>query len=512
MKTLILLCTGVTVATISMAQGPKQQPLSLVLERIAQLQDNGQLAEATRLAQYVLDTRQDSLTLAERRSVEYELERSRRIRIDYSLTEDGLVQALSESVRDFTVEEFRQWEKEGRFDVQLIDGEKRFVGPSRSNLFFRYPELRPRRLKPRSTELEQFLWKHVQEIKAQLGHAAQFTVEPKHFRLHMTLSVKPDSVPEGEIVRCWMPFPQQFEAQSGVRLLRATPEVAWINAPRYPMRSLYFEQPSQGGQETVFEAEYTLTAYPRYNPIEPERVQPYRAESSLLAYYTRAQPPHVVFTPEIRELARELTAGERNPCLKARRIYDWISENIQYSYAREYSTLRNLSMYTYENGYGDCGQQALLFITLCRSSGIPARWQSGWVLYPMETNLHDWTEIFLQPYGWVPVDVNLAQFIEQIYTTLTRKQKDELKDFYFGGLDAYRLIANSDHGYPHYPPKDGFRSDDVDFQRGEFEAAGKNLYFDRFRYHLDVEYLNGEKASAGLPQEPLGPTSPGRVR
>ncbi|HMX63205.1 MAG TPA: hypothetical protein PKD58_09075, partial [Candidatus Sumerlaeota bacterium] len=53
----------------------------------------------------------------------------------------------------------------------------------------------------------------------------------------------------------------------------------------------------------------------------------------------------------------------------------------------------------------------------------------------------------------------------------------------------------------HYPEKKSWRSDDVDFQRGELESNGKNIYFDKFNYKLNVEFLTpsdaeDEKAAA----------------
>ena len=38
---------------------------------------------------------------------------------------------------------------------------------------------------------------------------------------------------------------------------------------------------------------------------------------------------------------------------------------------------------------GDCGVFALLFITLCRIAGIPARWQSGLSVRPDGAGPHD---------------------------------------------------------------------------------------------------------------------------
>ena len=89
-----------------------------------------------------------------------------------------------------------------------------------------------------------------------------------------------------------------------------------------------------------------------------------------------------MFTPELRKLSQQIVGDETNPCLKAKKCYDWIADHIKYSYAIEYSTIRNISDYCRSKGYGDCGQEALLFISLCRLNGVPARWQSGWNTFP----------------------------------------------------------------------------------------------------------------------------------
>ena len=51
--------------------------------------------------------------------------------------------------------------------------------------------------------------------------------------------------------------------------------------------------------------------------------------------------------------------------------------------------------------------------------------------------------------------------------------------FYLGGLDAYRIAFNDDYSQPFVPPKQHFRSETVDLQRGEVEWRGGNLYFDQ---------------------------------
>jgi hypothetical protein len=71
-------------------------------------------------------------------------------------------------------------------------------------------------------------------------------------------------------------------------------------------------------------------------------------------------------------------------------------------------------------------------------------------------------------------------------TALTPEQKRQIRDFYFGGLDQYRIAANSDHNQTLTPPKRSMRSDNVDFQRGELECGDKNIYFDQFSYNVTL--------------------------
>jgi transglutaminase-like putative cysteine protease len=207
----------------------------------------------------------------------------------------------------------------------------------------------------------------------------------------------------------------------------------------------------------------------------------------------------------MRQLAGELAGNDDSPVTQARRFYDWIGEHIQYSFAREYSTILNLGDYCLAHRYGDCGQEALLFITLCRLRGIPARWQAGWTIFPGAENLHDWCEIHLAPYGWVPVDPYMGIYAARYSAGLDAAQRQELRDFYFGGLSQYRLIANSDHCQALEPPKRTFRSDTVDFQRGEVETSTRNLYFGEWKYGLRWKEVPTTPPRASGPAPPAGP-------
>ena len=92
--------------------------------------------------------------------------------------------------------------------------------------------------------------------------------------------------------------------------------------------------------------------------------------------------------------------------------------------------------------------------------------------------MHDWAEFYTPQYGWLPADPSVGR----------RKSADpEVRDFLFGHLDAYRMIANVDCEQQFDPPKKFLRSDPVDNQRGELEWDGGNLYYDDWDYEVTVE-------------------------
>ena len=158
--------------------------------------------------------------------------------------------------------------------------------------------------------------------------------------------------------------------------------------------------------------------------------------------------------------------------------------------------MENIPSYVLESGHGDCGMVTLLLLTLCRYAGIPARWQSGFMMHPHGWNLHDWGELYFEGLGWIPVDQSFG-----IPSYAARKSPlmgiwapsgetvldlPEAEYFYFGGIDPYRMIVNSDYGQFLYPRKVYPRSETVDFQRGEVEWRKGNLYFNKWDYTLEI--------------------------
>ena len=81
-----------------------------------------------------------------------------------------------------------------------------------------------------------------------------------------------------------------------------------------------------------------------------------------------------VSNAKIQSLANQLTKGLKTDAAKAQAIYNYVRDEIDYSY---YANTKNGAVGTLNAGLGNCVDQAHLVVALCRASGIAARYSHG---------------------------------------------------------------------------------------------------------------------------------------
>lgn len=409
-----------------------------------------------------------------------------RLLVDFCLTEAQVKDYIRKYIPDVTDEQMHKWEDDKSLEYMVLDGEKRYFRNAGPNLFRLDSLCRDIKLAKEGKVVsgsEKVNKENLPEIISSVKEYGQSLGAPKRMRVTYTLTVDTNAVPAGEIVRCWLPYPRaDIKRQQGVKLI-STSEPEYLLSPETCAHStLYMEKRATLDEPTVFSETFEYTSYGEWHNLKPEDVQPYDTTTALYKEYTVEREKHIIFSPRLRELASKLTEGENNPYLKALRIFRWIDAHFPWASAREYSTIDNIPEYVLDNRHGDCGQVTLLFVTLCRICGIPAHFQSGFMMHPNAWNLHDWAEVYFEGVGWVPVDQSFG------IPTFAENQDETL--FFLGGIDSWRMIVNSDYGMPLVPAKKYPRSETVDFQRGEVEWDGGNLYFPQWDYTMDIEYLN----------------------
>ena len=121
--------------------------------------------------------------------------------------------------------------------------------------------------------------------------------------------------------------------------------------------------------------------------------------------------------PQITSLAEQLTTPGQSVCEQVRSYYDYLGDNLVYSYnAEDWGAQAAMGKMG-----ADCTEYSSLLIALSRANGIPARYVEGLLFLSEdaanEARLeHAWVEVYLPGNGWTPIDPTLGR------STLTREQ------------------------------------------------------------------------------------------
>lgn len=108
--------------------------------------------------------------------------------------------------------------------------------------------------------------------------------------------------------------------------------------------------------------------------------------------------------PVIREALQHCLGEERNPYWIARKIYNYLIDNMYYEMVGGWNTAPTVLA----RGNGSCSEYSFVYIAMCRAAGLPARYVGSVVVRgddaSMDNVFHRWAEVYLPNYGWIPVD------------------------------------------------------------------------------------------------------------
>jgi hypothetical protein len=405
-----------------------------------------------------------------------------RIQREFALDESQIIERLIPYFGDSTFVYMSNWEKEKTLECKIINGRKRYFKNAVPNLFrvndfakSRKAELKGEYIDP----LIVYCLEHTTDLVKKTKGEGEL-VNPVDNVFDFTIKLNEDVLPAGETVRCWMPFPKEnHPRQQNIELISINSDDYIIAPDSVLQRSIYCEKKTEAGKETIFKLKFKTTSYAQVFFPGKMKIEEYNKNSSLYLENTKEKAPQIVFSDRIKKLADEICGDETDPVKQVGLIYNWIDVNVPWASALEYGIMPHIPEYVLDNMHGDCGMQTLLFMSLARYRGIPTKWQSGYMLHPGEVNLHDWCEVYYEGIGWVPLDQSFE---------MQKSEDSYVRHFYKTGIDAYRLIVNDDFSGEFYPKKKWPRSEPVDFQRGELEWDGGNLYFNDWSYKMNVSY------------------------
>ncbi len=371
---------------------------------------------------------------------------------------------IRESIPDFTDAEFDEYVEERRIRWIYVNGEPRYFERFFSSLCKTAPGFAQRAgVKMHGVESATAGSQEDSRLDICMKKMQQNGSMTNRIRIRATVKLKEEFFTPGMFLRAHLPIPAACPQQSDIRIEKVWPDTAIISPEDAPQRTVCWEETMEENHEFLVEYSYLHTAV--FTDAYHGQGIPGNYDFDL-----EEIAPHVVFTPYLKALCEELSDGITDPLEKARAFYDFITLKMRYTFMPSYVYLENMAENCARNFTGDCGVFALLFLTMCRCAGIPAQWQSGLTAEPDFIGGHDWVRFYVEPYGWIYADPSYG-------TGAVRAGKEERRQFYFGNLDPYRMVANSAFQHNFTVPKEQLRADPYDNQLGEMESADRGYSF-----------------------------------
>lgn len=162
--------------------------------------------------------------------------------------------------------------------------------------------------------------------------------------------------------------------------------------------------------------------------IDPERAGSIsEIPKELVDEYTIETGTFTTGDEGIRALALRLAANQSTVLGMVLSLLSWMLETISYG---SFETPRYPNE-TIAYGRGDCDDQAILLVTMCRILGVPALLQLGMVFNEGITGdkvswgghlstsqrgvgWHGWALVYIPPWGWLPIDLTLTRAKEPL--------------------------------------------------------------------------------------------------
>lgn len=268
-----------------------------------------------------------------------------------------------------------------------------------------------------------------------LVHSAEWT-HGRYWYFVENIKVEKGETPE---ILLWAALPIDHRGQT-VKIGEIYPEPAQIIYDSINGNAIVFWQETEleNKEQMFFFYDFQVLAERVETKIDPQKIIAYQKESEEYQKYTISEP-WIEITPEIKEKAIEIVGKETNPYFQAKKIFDWVLENMDYEYPDVKERGAEIS---FKKLKGDCGEFSFVFSALCRAVNIPARTVTCiW----FTTAGHVWAEILLPPYGWIPVDASVAQMMIPAGSKAISTEEGVAKFMESRGIpekDPYYLFGN----------------------------------------------------------------------
>ncbi len=477
-------CILATVLALAAEQPAVQSSQSGLYRKALKLEEAHEFARAETIYRDLLQRCGGEQLWRLKRDAQQGLSRIEDMRAKFVWSEAQLQEQLAKTYRDFRPSEMAEWERRGWLLAWKVDGEKIYYNTTVTNLQFCDTAIMARNESAAKNFLKfarLFLDESARLDRLRAASSApQHYVDPVRFVFTTKIVVKQSDLPPGRLVRAWFPYPLLTPAAQNIRTVSVQPAGALKSCPDVEAQVgiACLEVPRPEKEDLVIEMKVAFDAFDTDFQIVPDAIPPYDTQSDLYRRFTRSEQ-QMALTRPLRELARSVVGHEDNPYRKARLLYDWVCDNVKYSFVwcwRDATfTYGCASEEVRQRRIGDCVIQSVFYAALCRSVGIPARVHNGPIFPPGMKNDHVWAEVYLPRFGWVPVDVTYSE-VASMVPGLTDAERRTIRNFFFGRMDRWRFVTQrSDLAQELIPLKRSARRRTTMFVTPELECDGQEV-------------------------------------
>lgn len=170
-----------------------------------------------------LKTATENLTPGQKWELDAKIQKMQRTRGEFTKDDTTVLAYIKNIIPDVTQEQIARWESTGALECLKIDGVKKYFYGAARNLFRIDKEAKAHWEKANGIQpgdLDEFFSTHIPAVVAQTKKGQiEHLSKPQKMRITYTITVKPNEVPEGEMIRVWMPFPRENKRSSNIKLL-----------------------------------------------------------------------------------------------------------------------------------------------------------------------------------------------------------------------------------------------------------------------------------------------------
>lgn len=234
--------------------------------------------------------------------------------------------------------------------------------------------------------------------------------------------------PENSI-QIWAPAIQSSLSQRSVESV-FEPEPMWEN---YKGLNRYNLENLQPWNEYILNQTHWFERYAIETDINSSSITGnYDKNRRLVSFYTREDKLIPSKDRTIRDIVRSIVGAEKNPYLKAQKLYHYVIRRLDYvEHSKSLTVIESL-----DNRKADAYEYAVLFTALSRQAGVPARPVAGFLVYgDKQTQNHWWAEIYINGIGWIPVDPAMGD--DMSLSDLPVRESNS--DYYFGNIGSQHI-------------------------------------------------------------------------